>query len=65
MVSLLSNLVNNLAERNDHNDRKCKTYGIKYKDCDYSLEYTNIKDDLSNTNIYVVLRIIKTWLMKT
>ena len=46
MVSLLSNLVNNLAEGNDHNDQKCETYGIKYKGCDYSLEYTNFKDDL-------------------
>ena len=46
MVSLLSNLVNNLVEGNDHNDQKCETYGIKYKGCDYSLEYTNFKDDL-------------------
>ena len=43
--SLLSNLVNDLAERihkikckNEHNNKKDKTCGIKYKDCECSIE---------------------------
>ena len=53
MTSLLSNLVNNLSEgiqriiyKFGHDDKKCETFGIKYKYCDYFLEYTNFKDDL-------------------
>ena len=53
MASSLSNLVNNLFEgiQRDkfnlrHDDKKCETYGIKYKYCDCFLEYTNLKDDL-------------------
>ena len=53
MVSSLSNLVNNLSEgvhrikrKFRHNDKKCETQGIKYKYCDFFLEYTNFKDDL-------------------
>ena len=48
----LSNLVNNLSERihrikckYGHNDQKCGTSGIKYKYCDYFLEYVNVKED--------------------
>ena len=29
-----------------HDDKKCGTYGIKYKYCDCFLEYTNFNDDL-------------------
>ena len=53
MASSLSNLVNNLSEglhrikcKLGHDDKKCETCGIKYKHCDYFLEYTNFKDDL-------------------
>ena len=53
MASSLSNLANNLAERihkikckYGHNDKKCETYRIKYKDCNCFLEYTNFKEDL-------------------
>ena len=53
MTSLLSNLVNNLSEgiqrikyKFGHDDKKCETFGIKYKYCDCFLEYTNFKDDL-------------------
>ena len=55
MASLLSNLdlVNNLAEgihkikcKYQHDKENCKTFGIKYKDCEYCLEYRNVKDDL-------------------
>ena len=48
----LSNLVNNLSERihrikckYGHNDKKCETSGIKYKYCNYFLEYVNFKED--------------------
>ena len=53
MASSLSNLLNNLCEgiqrikcKFDHDDKKCKICGIKYKYCDCFLEYTNFKDDL-------------------
>ena len=53
MASLLSNLVNNLAEgirrikcKFGDNPKKCETGEIKYKYCDCFLEYTNFKDDL-------------------
>ena len=53
MASSLSNLVNNLSEgihrikcKFGHNDKKCETCRIKYKYCDYFLEYTNFKADL-------------------
>ena len=53
MASLLSNLVDKLAEgihkiqcKYGHDNEKCETCGIKYKDCDCCLEYTNVKDDL-------------------
>ena len=54
MASSLSNLVNNLSEvihrikrKYGNDDNKCETCGIKYKYCDYFLEYTNFKDDLT------------------
>ena len=53
MVSSLSNLVNNVFEgihriewKRRHDDKKCKTCGIKFKYCDCFLEYINFKDDL-------------------
>ena len=53
MASLLSNLANNFAEwihktkfKYGHDDKKCKTWGIKYKDCDCFVDYTNFKDNL-------------------
>ena len=53
MVSSLSNLVNNLSEgihrikcKYEHDNKKCKTCGIKYKYCHCFFEYTNFKNDL-------------------
>ena len=53
MASSLSNLINNLPEvihrikyKFEHNDKKCKTRGIKHMYCDCFLEYTNFKDEL-------------------
>ena len=53
MASLLSNLVNNLAQeihkikcKCGHDNKKCETCGIKYNDCKCCLEYTIFKDDL-------------------
>ena len=44
--------VNNLAEKiykikckYGHNDKKCEICGIKIKYCEYSLEYSNSRDD--------------------
>ena len=53
ITSPLSNLVNNLAEgihkikcKYGRDDKKCETCGIKYKDCEHCLEYSNLRDDL-------------------
>ena len=53
MVSSLPNLINNLSEgiyrikcKFGHDDKKCETYGIRYKYCNCFLEYTIFKDDL-------------------
>ena len=53
MSSSLSNLVNNLSEsihrtkcKFMNDDKKCETYGIKYKYYDCFLEYKNLNDDL-------------------
>ena len=53
MASLLSNFVNNLSEgihkikcKYGNNYKKCKTFGIRYKHCNFFLENTNFKDDL-------------------
>ena len=68
MKSLLSNLVKNLDEgilkieyKCKHDDKKCETFGIKYKDSNCFLNYTNLKE----YSIYVVMRIVETNLMKT
>ena len=48
-----SNLVDNLAEgihkikcKYEHDNKKCQTCGINYKDCECGLQYTNIEDYL-------------------
>ena len=53
MESSVSNAVNNLSEgmhrikcKLRHDDKKCEICGIKYKYCDYFLQYRNFKDDL-------------------
>ena len=53
MVTSLSSFVNNFAEgihktkcKYGHYNKKCKTCGIKYKDFEYFIQYTNFKDDL-------------------
>ena len=46
-------LINNLSEgrhrikcKLGHNDKKCETCGIKFKYCNFFLEYANSKDGL-------------------
>ena len=53
MANSLSNLVNNLSEginrikcKYEHDEKKCETCGIKYKYCNCFFEYMNLKDDL-------------------
>ena len=53
MAGSLSNLLNNLSEgiqgikcKYGHNNRKCETCRIKYRNCECSLESTNFKNDL-------------------
>ena len=50
MAGSFLNLGNNLAEeihKIKHDDKKCKTRGIKCKYCDCFLKYTNFKYDLT------------------
>ena len=54
MASSLSNLVSNFSEeiqkikcKYGHGGKICETYGITYEVCDYFLEYTDLKDDLT------------------
>ena len=53
MASSLSSLVNNFAEgihenknKYGHDDKKCETCGIKYKDCECCIEHTNVENNL-------------------
>ena len=53
MASLLPVLANNLSKaihrvkcKFGHDDKKCETCRIKYKNCDCFFEYRNFKDDL-------------------
>ena len=52
MESLLSNLVNNLAEgihkikcKYGHDNKKCETCRIEYRNCECFFQYTSAKDD--------------------
>ena len=71
IVSSSSNLFNNHSEgihkikcKFRHDDKNCKRCGIKYKHCDCFLQYANFKDDLIETNVCVVSKIINIKLMK-
>ena len=55
MASSLSNLVDNLAEG---------THKTRCKDFDCFLEYENVKNNLIRYNLYLVIKIIQTALMK-
>ena len=55
MASSLSNTVDNLAEG---------FHKIKFKDCDCSLEYESVKDNLIKLNVYLAVNIIQKSLMK-
>ena len=46
MANSLSNLINKIKCKYKHDNKKCKTCGITYKECDCFLKYTNFKDDL-------------------
>ena len=70
MSSSLSNLLNNLSVgierikcKFGHGDKKCENCGIKYKYCDFFLEYSNFKDNsikykclLCNKNCQLLLQ---------
>ena len=51
MAASLSNLVDKFAEgihkiKHKYDNEKCELCGIKYKDCEYYLEWASSKDDL-------------------
>ena len=53
MANSLSNLIGDHAQgihkikrEYRHDNKKCETCGIEYKDCECRFEYTNIKDGL-------------------
>ena len=72
MIRTFSSLVNNLAKgihetksKYGHDSKKCETCRIKYKDCEYCIEYANVKDDLIVIEyIYVIIKTTKECLMK-
>ena len=70
MASSLSNLVKNLSKGLHRikckmkKCKKCETCGIKYKYCNYFLEYTNFKDNLIEFKCLFCNRIAKESLMK-
>ena len=52
MANSLPSLVNNLAEgihkikrKNEQDNKKCESFGVKYKYCDYFLQHKYFKDD--------------------
>ena len=48
-LSNLNNLagaIHNVKCKYWHNDEKCETYGIKYKNCECFFQYINFKDNL-------------------
>ena len=54
MANSFSNLVNNFAQgihkiksKYGHDNRKCETSVIKYRDCNSFPEYANFKDNLT------------------
>ena len=69
MASSLSNLVNSFLEEIDkinskyvQDNRKCETWRIKYKHCNYFLEYTTFKDDLLDTQFMLWQKLLtKVW----
>ena len=75
MASSLSNLVNNLSEgiqtikcKYEHDDKKCETCWIKYLYCDYFLECTDFTNDLRVYKffcVYIVTKFINKSLMKS
>ena len=61
MANFFSNLVDNPAEgihkikcKQGHDNNKCETCGIKYKDCKCCLEYTNVKDFFTRIQMFVL-----------
>ena len=48
-----------------HDNKKCKTCGIKYKDCEGCLKYNNIKDDLIPNKFWIAIKISEKQLIKT
>ena len=55
MASSLSNTVDNLTEG---------FHKIKWKDCNCSLEYESVKDNLIKLNVYLAVKIIQTSLIE-
>ena len=58
MASSLSNLVNNLSEgihrikcKFEHTDKKCEICGIKYKNFNSFLKYTNLFSNIQTLNM--------------
>ena len=51
MASFLSHLADGILEikyKFGHDNKKCEFCGIKYKDCNCFLEYTNFENNLVN-----------------
>ena len=60
ILKILQNEFIKINVNTDMATEKCKTCGIKYKDCDCFLEFTNLSDNLKKyKHIYVITRIVK------
>ena len=71
MASWSWNLVDNLSEgihkinhNYEHNMKNCKTFGFKYKYCEYRLGYTNGKNNLIERTACVARKITRKLLIK-
>ena len=71
IASLLSNLLYNFGDKiqkikskHGKNNKIYKTCGIKHKDCECCLEYTNVGDNLILYKFYDAIEITKKSLMK-
>ena len=46
-VENISEGITKIKCKYEHDSEKCETFGIKYKDCDYCLDYIKVKDNLT------------------
>ena len=48
LLTILLETIHKIKCKNEDHNKICETCGIKYKNCQYFLEYTNLKEGLIN-----------------